>query len=229
MKINDVDIEELLNIKLMERSIQPPKPIVIKQSVPFLSGSYDFSKMGGEIFYEEREITCKFAIPTENTTLLHMVYSQLLDLTMTDIKLKIGFEDIPYYYFIGSVQNGPNFDEIAQFGTCTIQFMCYPFKICEFEEGNDIWDTFNFELDIFQNVEFDINGSKTITLYNNSSCGIDPIIQCTSTMTVIKGKQLYTFKAGTTQSWSLRLDKGINNLIVKGIGKIKFLWHKGIL
>ena len=45
MKINDVDIEELLNIKLMERSIQPPKPIVIKQSVPFLSGSYDFSKI----------------------------------------------------------------------------------------------------------------------------------------------------------------------------------------
>ena len=49
MKINDVDIEELLNIKLMERSIQPPKPIVIKQSAPFLRGSYNFSKMDGYI------------------------------------------------------------------------------------------------------------------------------------------------------------------------------------
>lgn len=229
MKINDIDIEELLNIKLMERSIQPPAPIVNKQSVPFLSGSYDFSKMGGEIFYEEREITCKFAIPTENTNSLHIVYSRLLDITMTDIKLKIQFKDIPYYFFKGSVQGAPNFDEIAQFGTCTIRFMCYPFKICEFEEGNDIWDAFNFELDIAQDVEFDINGRREIILYNNSSCGIDPIIQCTSTMKVIKNGQYYTFKAGTTQSWSLRLDRGVNNLIVEGLGKIKFLWHKGLL
>ena len=80
-----------------------------------------------------------------------------------------------------------------------------------------------------QDVEFDINGRREITLYNNSSCGIDPIIQCTSTMKVIKNGQYYTFKAGTTQSWSLRLDRGVNNLIVEGLGKIKFLWHKGLL
>lgn len=38
---------------------QPPEPKTIKQDVPFMNGSYDFSKLYGEVFYNERIINCK--------------------------------------------------------------------------------------------------------------------------------------------------------------------------
>lgn len=228
MKINKRNIDDF-NLALMERSIQPPSIVTTKQSIPFMNGSYDFSKINGELYYSERELTCKFAIPTSTNELFNIVYSKLLNEIMTDNKIKIEFEDIPNFYFIGIVQNSPSFDEIATFGTCTVTFLCYPFKISTLQDGHDIWDEFNFELDMVQDTKFEVESIKNIQLYNNGVTGINPTVVCSSDMEVIKGNIIYKFKAGESKSWSFKLDKGLNDLIIKGTGTIEFKWYKEVL
>ena len=48
-------------------------------------------------------------------------------------------------------------------------------------------------------------------------------------MEIIKGTTTFKFKAGESKSWSFKLDKGLNNLTIKGTGAIEFKWYKEVL
>lgn len=228
MIINGISTIEKFDIELMEKSIQPPSPKRVIESLPFKNSAYDFSALYEELTFNERKITCKYAIPTESTDMLHIKYSQFLSLIM-EYELVLKFEDIYGYYFIGKVINSPSFDEISTFGTITVVYSCYPFKISTLQDGHDIWDEFNFELDMVQDTKFEVESIKNIQLYNNGSVGINPIITCSNDMEIIKGTTTFKFKAGESKSWSFKLDKGLNNLTIKGTGTIEFKWYKEVL
>ena len=63
------------NIAMERKSIQSPSKKKIKDSVPFMSGSYDFSTIGsnGEITYNEREIAVTFGLPANNKEQLQVL------------------------------------------------------------------------------------------------------------------------------------------------------------
>ena len=228
MIINGINSSKEFGVELMEKSIQPPSSNRIIEKVPYMNGEYDFSNLYNELTFGERKVTCKYAIPTADTEMLNIKYSQLLDAIMK-YELILEFDDIKGYYFKGKIDNTPNFEELSVFGTLTVVYSCYPFKISTLQDGHDIWDEFNFELDIAQDTKFEIENIKNIQLYNNGAIGINPIVVCSNDMEIIKGTTTFKFKAGESKSWSFKLDKGLNNLTIKGTGTIEFKWSKEVL
>ena len=228
MIINGINSSKEFGVELMEKSIQPPTSNRIIEKVPYMNSEYDFSNLYNELTFGERKVTCKYAIPTVDTERLNIKYSQLLNIIMK-YELILEFDDIKGYYFKGKIDNTPNFEEISIFGTLTVVYSCYPFKVSTLQDGHDIWDEFNFELDMSQDTEFEVENIKNIQLYNNGATGINPIIVCSSNMEIIKGNINYKFNAGESKSWSFKLDKGLNNLTIKGTGTIEFKWYKEVL
>ena len=80
-----------------------------------------------------------------------------------------------------------------------------------------------------QDTKFIVDGTKNINLYNNSSIGINPTVVCSGDMEIVKGNTSYKFKSGESKSWSFKLDKGLNDLTIKGTGTIEFKWSKEVL
>src|SRR5699024_4359507 len=139
----------------VERDIGYPEKNKIKVQVPFYNVEYDFSFLYGEQTYTERQLTYTFNVldmDVINTTeRINILETKLSNWLMNSNGKKRLYDDvIPNYYYLAEVEGGLDFDELWNSGTLTVEFTAYPFMIAELQEGNDIWDTFNFELDVAQ-------------------------------------------------------------------------------
>lgn len=212
---------------IMSKSIQPPSKKKIKIDVPFMNGSYDFSTFGsnGEIVYGQREITIKFGIDTRNRSQLYIKYSKVLAWLQDIGQQKLVFDEIKDYYFMAEVESVPTFKEIIMFGELEVKFTADPFKIGVDYATNTLWDTFNFEEDYLQSSDYDVIGTKTITLYNPGRL-VTPIINCSAAMTLTYNSMSYNLVIGENKLYGLRLVNGANVMIINGTGNIEFLFRK---
>ncbi|HGL3986853.1 TPA: hypothetical protein ACKEYK_003709, partial [Clostridioides difficile] len=94
-------------------------------------------------------------------------------------------------------------------------------------EGDDDWDTFDFDNDIAQDVNFEINGSRSFELINNSVTIVTPQITTNADLTVRIGQIEYQLPQGTSQD--IPLEVGTNTITVTGSGKISFAWHREVI
>ena len=101
--------------------------------------------------------------------------------------------------------------------------------IAELKEGHDIWDEFNFELDVAQDVDFEVHGEKEITLINPGTPDVSPEITAYSPMEIIKNGITYNIQSGKSKSLDFILKSGENDLTITGNGTIKFLFHKELI
>lgn len=215
-------------LTIVSKNIGTPKKKKIKETVPFMNGTYDFSSIYGEQCYEERELTYKFNLISNSKIQLSMLNTLITNWLMNNFKTELYDDSIPGFYFMAECEE-VDFDENRKDGILTVKFNSYPFKISTNYEGSDIWDIFNFELDMVQDTKLEVENIKNIQLYNNGAIGINPIVICSNDMEIIKGTTTFKFKAGESKSWSFKLDKGLNNLTIKGTGAIEFKWYKEVL
>lgn len=96
-------------------------------------------------------------------------------------------------------------------------------------EGADIWDDFLFDIDYFQETQFDVVGSLDIVLYNQSAHRVVPTVICNAELTIKKGSSTFTVTKNTTQDSRFYLDVGKNNLKITGTGHIEFQFRKELL
>ena len=80
-----------------------------------------------------------------------------------------------------------------------------------------------------QDVDYQIDGTETITLINPGTPSVSPEVVASSEMTVQFKNQLYTFPAGTSKNEALRLHSGENDLIITGNGSISFKFYKELM
>lgn len=216
-----------IGLVMHSKLIQPPPKKKIKDSVPFMNGSYDFSTVGsnGEITYSEREITIVFGLPAETKEELQVLYSSALEWLEDTERHELKFDAIIDYYYLAEVEESSSFEEVMEFGKLTVKFIAYPFKISIDYVGADIWDTFNFEEDYTQSNEFDVSGSSDITIYNPRR-SVNPIINCTNSMSITHNNRTYNLVVGDNRLYGFRLSNGDNTINVNGTGKIKILFRK---
>ena len=209
------------------KSIESPAKKKVKDSVPFMNGSYDFSTIGsnGEITYSERKITVIFGLPAESKEQLQVLYSRALEWLVDVGKSKLVFDVIKDYYFMAEVEDTSSFEETMEFGLLTVTFTADPFKSSLDYVGTNIWDTFNFEEDYLQDSEYDIVGSQIITIYNPGRT-IRPIINCTSAMTLIQNGKSFNLAIGNNKLYGFYLTNLANTLTINGTGKINFIFRK---
>ena len=221
-------------LRITDREIGFPSKEKIKVKVPFSNVEYDFSELYGSQTYTDRELKYSFKV-IEKTGLnvkerINLTKSILANWFMSSHgKQKLYDDAIPGYYFLAEVEGDMSFQENWDTGVLTATFNAYPFMICDHPEGYDIWDEFNFELDISQQVQFVVNGSLQVTLINPGVPDVIPNITTTSAMTILKDGITYNVPAGESQSSDFALHSGENTLNISGNGSISFLFYKELI
>lgn len=219
----------------------PPTKIIgypskkkILVDVPFSNEQHDFSAIyGDEPAYTPRPLSYEFNIynlahlTPESMNIKKIAISNWL--YSANRKSKLYDDQFPGYYFLAEIQNAMDFENNWKMGILKFEFEAYPFMISELKEGHDIWDDFNFELDIAQHVDYEIRGSRRINLYNAGIPGLKPKITATSPMTIQKGDRSFSVPAGESQSLDFILSPGINSMTVTGDGSISFNFHKEVI
>lgn len=214
-------------------NIQPPSKKKIKDSVPYMNGSYDFSTIGtsGEITYNEREIKIKFNLVKRDKLSLYLKYSKVLEWLLGNGKNQLIFNFMQGYYFLAEVESAPSFEEVLQrAGKLEVTFVCETFKYGVDLAGELLWDNIDFELpDYIQNTSFTVSGNQIVNLYNPSSHSIIPKVVCNSNMSCTLNSYTANFTTTKNIDWQFKLLPGANNIQISGTGNIDFQYRKEVL
>ena len=215
-------------LRLIERVGNPPTEKEIYENIPFMQGEYDFSDVLGVRVFNNRELTYVFE-QIEYDYQSRKVDETVLSNWLLRSRRQELYDDYDKgYYYIAKCKTVESVDNYH--GTqYKITFDAQPFMIGELEEGNDIWDTFNFELDVAQDTKYTVNGTEVITIINGGSNLVQPTIQASNPMTVIKGSKTYSIPEGQSKSYEFNLDVGENKLTIQGNGTIEFLFYKELI
>lgn len=216
-----------IGLTIKSKKIGFPSPNIITDSVPFLNGIYDFSKIYGEISYGERVLKYVFNIIGFDKIDMNFLKIKVANWLKTAENKILKDDSIVGYYFLGKVTN-LDFVEKNSIGEIEVEFTCYPFKFRDELEGDLTWDNFNFELDVLQQVEFDIKDGREVILYNFSSRKIYPRIITDSDFELIKGNTIYILYP-QSEKFKFALEVGENKFYVIGNGTIKFEFSKEVL
>lgn len=213
---------------LIDRQAPTPEEKAIVENLPFVQGEYDFSTILGGRVYNNRPLTYQFEILNRDYQSRKIVQTALENWLMRDGFERLYDDHAEGYYYIAKCTGVNTADSYGGL-TVDIEFNAYPFKISELAEGNDIWDTFNFELDVSQITEFTVNDSITIALYNVGASNLTPAIKASAPMTIIKDGITYNIGVGETKSYEFSLLQGENKLTIQGNGTIEFLFYKELI
>lgn len=158
---------------------QPAKKKILV-TVPFSNVEYDYSGVYGSQTYEPRTLSYPFNVynsvnPSPQN--MQVAKMKLMNWLSGLPQGRLYDDAIPGYYFMAELDGDASFDDDFTAGILTAKFRAYPFMIADLPEGNDIWDTFNFELDVAQQVKFDVNGSLSVTLLNVGITAVQPDIK----------------------------------------------------
>ena len=220
-------------LDVQDKVVGMPAKQKIMQPLPFTSSVIDLSEIYGCQTYDERQYEITFLVRNHqdySKDRLYTMWTKTVNWLMNPgHKVKLVDDIMSNYYYLAEVQKEPDWEEFRSYGKLKVEFTCYPFRISELAEGNDIWDDFNFELDIAQNTVYEINGSKTITLFNVGSNSVAPQLISTAPFTITMNNQQFTLGAGTYDSPDFMLQIGENTLTVTGTGKLSFVWHKELI
>lgn len=216
------------NLILLERVADPPPEKVIKENIPFMQGDLDFSAILGQRVFNNRSLQYRMLIVDYSYERRKTIEKSLTNWLMKPSRIKLYDDFSPNYYYLAKCESIGYVDRYEGM-TAVITFDAYPFMIGEYEEGNDIWDIFNFELDVAQVTEFKVTGSKEVTLYNPGSNVVFPKIIASNQFQIVKGNQTFIVPAGESESSEFMLETGENNLTIQGTGTIEFRFYKELL
>lgn len=220
------------NLTMIGRTIETPSKNKIKVNIPYANGYYDFSDLYGGHTYEERKLVYTFRLKGMSIKDINNKYTNIVN-WLTAGKQEHLFDDLfPGYYFLAECEGNINFKELdrnKKFATIEVEFIAYPFRIGEYDEGNNLWDTFNFENDVLQDTKFDVVERKIVDIYNVSAIDIEPLIIVSSKFEITKDSKTYIVEAGESKDYRFKLKKGNNKMTIKGNGSIEFKFRKEVL
>ena len=119
--------------------------------IPFMNGSYDFSSLYGGQTYEEETRTYEFNLIAKDKYDLEIQKIRISDWLLDGEQAEI-YDDLLVGYHRLAECVDLSFEENHNYAKVIANFRTYPFKIRNEYEGDDVWDTFNFELDVAQDV-----------------------------------------------------------------------------
>ncbi|MCU5306725.1 phage tail protein [Bacillus cereus] len=216
-----------------ERDIGFPSKEKIIVQVPFSNVEYDFSELYGSQTYGSRQLKYQFNVVRRGNYTPHAMQvekTKLINWLMnTNGRKKLYDDTIPGYYFLAELESAADVQDDWETGTLTATFRAYPFMIAELHEGNDIWDTFNFDLDVVQTTDFTVDGILCIKLINPGSPDVTPEIKVSKQMKVIKEGVTYTVPAGTIIDKNFVLKSGVNSIKIIGYGTVSFRFYKELI
>lgn len=112
------------------RSIKAPPKKSIKETVPFSNKTYDFSKINGELYWEERELEYVFEITASTPEELEELKRAFLAWVTQVHEKEIHDPFIPDFHFVGTYDDlEVEDDEGLDKTTLTVTFTAYPYLV----------------------------------------------------------------------------------------------------
>jgi hypothetical protein len=234
---DDIHSYNDFGLRILQKTIGLPAKIKRLERVPHSNSIYDFSTIYGGQEYEERTLTYVYSIKpsnvvriTQDKARIDAMATEFVNNLMKHNEKQVLQDDvIPDYHFLAEVQKAPDLNELRLRSTLTVNYTCYPFRIADLEEGNDIWNTFNFLLDYAQITQFNIDEPTEITLWNPGITPLSPVVTSDTPMQIIKDGTAYDVPVGDNVINDFVLGVGENNMIVNGIGNISFHFKKELI
>ena len=123
---------------------------------------YDFSNLYGSQQYTNRLLKFPIHIMNKSESSIYFQNTKILNWLMSVGRQPFYYSEIPGYYFMAEVVSDIEYDlRHVHDGVLEIVFECYPFMIDRMPEGHDIWDLFNFDLDVSQPTKFTFKSNWT--------------------------------------------------------------------
>lgn len=206
-----------------------PSPQIISITIPYMSGSYDFSTVGsnGEQVFTDRKIEFSLEFIENNPTKLIQVYNSIVNWLMADGQNnELIYSVEPDMCYRAKISELSSYENLVNTGQIKGTFLAMPFKYgTQYTQDDWLWDTFNFEEDIIQTLKFDVNGELDITI-NNVSRTLTPVIVANNNFTLTKDGATYNVVSGENNLFDFRLKNGVNNIKITGTGNIEFKYKK---
>lgn len=115
---------------LASRKIGLPKKKSVKETIPYSNVTYDFSRINGELYWEERPLEYVFEMLASTPEELEELKSDFSSWVMNVFEEEIHDPFIPDHHFIGTYEEIDFEDEeTLDKTTVTVKFMAYPYKV----------------------------------------------------------------------------------------------------
>ena len=231
VKIDGVDSNEAYKLAISNGMIGYPDKTKTRIRIPNSNIYYDYEKVFGDL-YEERTLEYDFLVMMPNALSeedMEYIKSQVINWLTPGVEHRIEDTAIPFYYFIGEISSAPEWSQDNGYGTLKVKINCYPYKISVDDMADDVWDSFDFNNDVAQFLEFEVNKETTERIYNASSTAVSPKLIVTGNVTVEAHGEKVTLNAGTYTETEIKLNVGWNDVKLSGNGTIKFSFHKEVL
>lgn len=112
------------------KSLSAPKKKEARVTIPFMNGSYDFSKVYGRSFFEDRELGYTFDLIADNPTDLESQITRLTEFVAYVHEEDIYDDDILQFHYHGSYSDMDiDRDDTGLSAQVEVQFKIYPFRI----------------------------------------------------------------------------------------------------
>lgn len=164
-------------LRLTNRSAPTPDEKEIVEDIPYMQGVLDFSMLLGERVFNNRTLTYSFHTKSMSYRKRKSLEQRIKRLLSVQGEGNLYDTHDQGYYWLGKVVNSsvvdnPTFNRLE----VEVTFNVYPFMIRNKSYFDDVWDDFNFESDVAGYTQFEVDGTRTITLYNAGDTTVRPNI-----------------------------------------------------
>lgn len=206
LKIESTSSHDDFDASVKERKISEPTKKSIKETVPFSNITYDFSKINGEIYWNERNLEYVFEILADTPEDLEIKKQKFVDWVMNVSNEKLYDPYIKDFYFLATYDDIDIDDSEVEKTTITVKFTAYPYMISN-------------EKTIYQ-VTTSTTDEVVIDILNESSHRITPTLKASVPVTFTLGNLTYSMGATEVTDESVKLEKGLNHITVQKTDKV---------
>lgn len=190
---------------IAKRKIGEAKKKSIKETVPYSNVTYDFSKINGELYWEERELEYIFEIIAPTPEKLEELKSKFAGWVKNVHQEELHDPFIPEHHFLATYDDMDFEDEEGlDKTTATVKFTAYPYKISN-------------QPVVFESL---VNSSKSCIVKNDSAHPVTPTVLVEFADGVNDGRNViltfggvgYYVEAGASIPLPAKLPEGVTTI-----------------
>lgn len=194
----------------------------------------DLSSLYGPTF-GERTLSLTFTLLDDSLISREVMYhtwTRIINWLMEPSGKEVLQDDLmPEYHYLAQVQTAPTLAEDSDYNKLTVEFQCYPFRIKNTAEFDDVWDTFDFELGVAQSTDFVIGTRSNGVLINTGPGEVSISVEVSAACTLTLNGEEYSLTEGNNTTTELVLSPGENLLMFSGTSgtAASVSWHQEVV
>ena len=197
---------------ISSRDITPPEKKQVLVTVPYMSGSYDFSTLYGGPCFEDRTITYTVAVLDCTPAGLSAKKQELINWLMACHRGPLIDDTLPDWHFTAECVAVEE-DDGGVYSELSIQFTAGPFK-----RSNTLYTA-----------AYTPSATAEVTADNTGTFPVVPTISCAAAATVVFGGNTRALGIGDHTDHVFELQPGMNTFQFTSSGAVTISWRTEVL